>query len=120
MALFVAADWTGDGLQFGGCHLDIPARTLDFWMADPYWSADVQRRVQACWPGWSVTWHGDRFESQFERASGHLRIALPDDRGLMRRLRRTLLYPDKPWHPPTRLPLDIRTRLFDAAVAGID
>ena len=109
---------TGDDYPIGGCHLDIPACTLDFWTASAYRSADVLRRVRACWPGWSVTWHGDRFESQLERAAGHLRVKLPEERDLMRRLRSTMLYPEQPRHPPTRPPLKARTRLFDAVAVG--
>ena len=102
----------------GGFCVDVPAHAVDFWLDSPSQSADVQRRVQACWPGWTVTWHGDRFESQLDRAAGHLHFVLPDERDLMRRLRRTLLYPDQPWQPSSHPRLDVRTRLFDAAIAA--
>lgn len=146
----LATDWSDDRRQLGGFHVDVPARTVDFWSADTLGESEVQRWVRDQWPGWSVTFHGDRLESQLERASGHVRIDLPDRSVLVNRLRRLLLRPDDVGRPsgaesavafaqrlagkgdmakvsinPAALydaqlsiPLEVRTRLFDAAVAA--
>jgi hypothetical protein len=74
--------------------VEVAARRVDFWRGSP--NADVLRRVRDSWPGWSVNWHGDRFEAQLDRAEGRVKIRLPERAGLIRQLRDALLRPDNP------------------------
>ena len=141
-------DWTADGCrQTSGFHFDVAAREVDCWMAEP---VDVNRWARDRWPGWTLTAHRDRFESQLERTAGHLRVSLPDGGSLVRRLRASMLRPaehDRPsgaelivafadrlgeqaggsavhinaaalYDARLSVPLAVRTRLFDAAVAA--
>ncbi len=51
--------------------------------------------MQDRWLGWDVSWRGSRFESQVERADGHLAIAVRPATSLVRRLRHGLLHRDR-------------------------
>jgi hypothetical protein len=76
-----------------GVHLDPTGRTLDFWLAHP--SEEIAPRTAAAWPGWSVTWHRDRYESQLERCRGLLTFPVQDEEKLRARLRESLLLEEK-------------------------
>jgi hypothetical protein len=62
-------------LPRGGFHVDLPSRTLEFWVARP--APDIQARVASRWPGWTVRWRQDAFEFQLDRTGGLLRFAVP-------------------------------------------
>jgi hypothetical protein len=59
-------DWAARSPTFpdGGLHIDERARRVELWMAATL--ADAGRRMAAAWPGWTTTFHGDRFERQLE------------------------------------------------------
>ncbi len=103
--------------------------------------------MQDRWLGWDVSWRGSRFESQVERADGHLAIAVRPATSLVRRLRHGLLHRDRDgrqsgaeatvsaarliadltvtginpaalYDARVSVPLAVRTRLFDDAVTA--
>jgi hypothetical protein len=83
----------------GGAHLDVTARRLEFWLAAE--APDIEERVRSHWPGWTVDWQLDRFETQLERTGDALRFPEPPRsqvlRDVLRILRRS---------PPTSSPVD--------------
>jgi hypothetical protein len=91
---YLELNWFRDCIQDDGLHIDARLRRIDFWTASPIRSADVQRRVASCWPGWTVKWHGSRFESQIELTEGRLRIELPTCEQQIDKIRSWLLRPD--------------------------
>ena len=77
----------------GGFHLDVERKKIDFWCArDLPEGADGVARY---WPGWVVTWHRDRYESQLELAGDALVFGEPDPQALRRRLKDLLLFEEK-------------------------
>ncbi|AUB42852.1 hypothetical protein COO91_09001 [Nostoc flagelliforme CCNUN1] len=79
----------GDPFPRGGFHLDIMARTLEFWVAPSI--PDIKNRVRRKWQGWSVQSHRDRFEFQAERTSGRLRFPTGFERDLKTEIETMLL-----------------------------
>lgn len=79
----------GTHAVLGGLHLDANNCALEMWGGEV--APDIVRRAAIRWPGWAFTWHGDRFESQAERANGQLCFAEPPRGILIRRLSRLLL-----------------------------
>ena len=73
----------------GGFHIDVPARTVDFWTARS--RASVASEVAELWPDWSVRWHRDSFEVQVDCASGRLRFPPRSPNLLKRQLAEMLL-----------------------------
>jgi hypothetical protein len=59
---------TGD-MPTGGLHIDIDARSLRYWRANP--AAGIEGRMRRSWSGWQTEWLEDHFEE-------HLRIASMD------------------------------------------
>jgi hypothetical protein len=130
-----------------GFHIDPGSKNVDFWIAG--WSEDVHRRVQSQWPNWNVIWHRDRFECQLEKTAGCLRFPIRGKDDLINELRTGLLRsetrlsgaesaaktakalaglagvssieinPAALHDAQLILPLDLRTRLFDSAVASL-
>jgi hypothetical protein len=84
-------DFSGPETHFpgGGIHIDAVGQTLDFWLASS--AEEIAVRTAAAWPGWAVTWHRDRYESQLERCRGQLSFAAPDEDKLRACLRESLL-----------------------------
>lgn len=79
----------GSHAVLGGLHLDANNCALEMWGGEV--APDIHRRAAARWPGWSFTWHSDRYESQAEHANGQLCFAEPPRGIVIRRLSRLLL-----------------------------
>ncbi len=67
-------EWPGEVLS-GGVHLDWSTKTVHCWWADD--TADLVRRAQAGWPGWSVHWHHGRFEAHLDLCKGQVHVVQP-------------------------------------------
>lgn len=112
--------------------------------------ANLPERVQSCWAGWTVNWHASRFEAQLDRTNGNLKFCTRMQSALLQELRKLLLSENTPRigaemmaklgerlagprglkevsvNPAALhdaqliLPVELRTRLFDSAVASLD
>ncbi|MGA2501979.1 MAG: hypothetical protein ABSH20_29915, partial [Tepidisphaeraceae bacterium] len=51
--------------------------------------------VASCWPGWTVRWHRDHFESQTAQTGGLLQFPMPPRSKLLKDIRTSLMYEDK-------------------------
>lgn len=89
LARFPSAGWP-DCFPNGGLHLDVPSRTVEFWIAVD--APDAARRVGAAWPGWTVRWHKDDYSFQAERTNGRAGFAIPDRPTLESQLVEILLH----------------------------
>ena len=76
-------------LPIGGFHLDVPAKSLEYW--DVRSAPSIANYVADAWPGWSVRWHRDRYESQLECTEGLLQFPRPSPDELKRELASNLL-----------------------------
>lgn len=54
-----------DEFPTGGFWIDVSARRLEFWSAHDFENRLVE--ILEVWPGWTVVWHEDRYETQFAR-----------------------------------------------------
>ena len=76
------------GLPDVGLHLDVPARTAGVWVG---WTCPgLLAEVDDRWPGWTVTFWGDRFESQVEAASGTVVVPVVDEARALTMVARSL------------------------------
>ena len=73
----------------GGFHLDLPSRTLEFWIASE--TTNIINEIEQSWSGWKVIFHYDRFEFQEERTKGKLRFPQIKNRILRKNLEDILL-----------------------------
>jgi hypothetical protein len=64
-------NWT-ENFPLGGFHVNISAKTLDFWSADDM--PNIENRLTPRWDNWTVNWHRDRYESQLELTKGFLQF----------------------------------------------
>jgi hypothetical protein len=131
-----------------GVHIDTMDRAIHFWLSS--WSADILRRTKESWPGWSVHWHKDRFESHMEQTEERLQFPCRGDGALLADLRSLLLRPnseqsgaesvaeiaklltgtnnikaiqinpDALHDAQLVMPIDLRTCLFESAVASLN
>lgn len=63
--------WTGN-MPIGGLHIDVDARSLHYWRANP--TCAMGERVASAWPGWRAESLGDRFEAHLELAQADCRL----------------------------------------------
>jgi hypothetical protein len=82
-------EWTTE-FPSGGFHLDLPARRLEFWVADD--APDIQNRISSLWSGWETRWHHDQYERQLDMAQGLLQLPIIDRQALLDRCRAMLLW----------------------------
>lgn len=78
----------------GGFHVDASRKTLDFWIASE--CPNLLKVAQERWPGWSVTWHKDRFESQVSLTNRTLKMNEPLHSHLAQRVTAILDVEPKP------------------------
>jgi hypothetical protein len=74
----------------GGFHIDVPSRTVEFWMARS--RPSLLPQLAERWPGWSLHWHRDSYEFQVERANGLLRFPPRSPESLKKKLSEILLH----------------------------
>ena len=87
------AEWT-DEFPGGGFHIDDSRRTVDFWIASV--CPNIEREARGKWPGWTVTWHRDRYEVQSELTGGALTFNEPSPEVLLKDLSQMLMLESKP------------------------
>ena len=86
------AEWS-ENFPTGGFHIDIPAKTLDFWKADD--CPNLYSEAAGIWHGCKVTWHRDSYESQQTLTGGALTFTEPPPATLAERLTTMLMHETK-------------------------
>ncbi|MCA9184371.1 MAG: hypothetical protein R3E01_25650 [Pirellulaceae bacterium] len=81
-------EWCGDSFPLGGFHIDMAAKSLDYWTA---FYAPEPVGAAMMWPGWQVTWHRDRYESQVLATDGRLAFPFSSTETLQQRVSEMLL-----------------------------
>jgi hypothetical protein len=132
----------GDRAVRGGAHIDPARRRVDIWETD--YRQDLAIDAARSWPGWQFAHHGDRFESQLERAGGALQFVLPSQGRVLEELSARLLgtktfdpnellatfqkehegrdvqvNPHFLSYAPHRLSVEARARILSEATAGV-
>lgn len=77
----------------GGVHVDEARRHVEVWLGSE--AADFDRRLRAAWPGWTVVWRRDRFESQLELCDGRLVFPTRREEALVEHVRRLVTRPSR-------------------------
>jgi hypothetical protein len=133
---------------WSGMVVDVECRSLDIWTSTDF--PDALGRLSSKWPGWAIRWHEDRMEAQTIKSEGRLRPLLQSRNEMLAELRDWLLWPDTDksgaetafevgkllsgmndvtqvrinpaalHDAQLELPLEVRTDLFDSAVAAMN
>jgi hypothetical protein len=118
LAEFTELIWFDHAQDFpkDGFHLDLPKKRLSFWSSIPH--PVFAERIRVYWSGWELQWLYDNFEAHVALTENRLHLTIPSTEKLLDRLRAVLLQETVIGHfkkfPP---PLELRTQIFDDAVA---